>query len=186
MSNELAIDPKGLDFAVKVSTLSYPDMYPARTHVINHLYCVNGNGYDWFEGRLHEGTDEKTATVAKMLLNGDPETWIQKYVEDHDRGRFSHLYKIEEELRELSRKHGLPAMAPLAPIKAGFSIYPICQYACIANLPEDIRPDWLAGAEEALRLIETVPSYDEEQTQENRETWVPQIRELIRKRKEGK
>lgn len=178
------IDPKSLEFAVRVLLLAYPQLFPTRAHVINHLYFVNGNGYEWFEGRLHEGTDEKTAAVAKMLLNGDPETWIQKYVEDHDRGRFSHLHKVEEELRELSRKFGLPEMAPMVPIEAvSLSIYPVCEYACIANLPEDIRPDWLAGAEEALELIETIPSYDEMDTRENRAKWAPLIRESIQNRK---
>lgn len=168
------IDTKSLEFAVNVSLLAYPGIHPTRRHIINHLYCVNGNGYEWWEGRLHEGTDEKSAEVAKMLLNGDPETWIQKYVEDHDRKRFPGLYEIEERLRTL----GIPPKE-----EPKFHIYPICRYANIMNLPKDIRPDWLAGAEEALHLIETVSSYDEKATRENREKWVPLIRELIAKRR---
>lgn len=183
MGETHVIDPKGLEFAVNVSLLAYHGIHPTRAHVVNHLYCVNGNGYDWFEGRLHEGTDEKSAEVARMLLNGDPETWIKKYVEEYDRERFPPLY-MDEKLRELLQRHGLPLDPPV--LEPKFHIYPICQYADIMNLPEDIRPDWLAGAEEALHLIETVPSYDEASTRENRSKWVPLIRELIQKRKGGK
>lgn len=187
MGETPAFDPKGLELAVKVSLLSYSSIHPTRAHVVNHLYCVNGNGYEWFEGRLYDGTDELSTAVEKMLQNGDPETWIKKYVEEQDRKRFPGLHEMEEtleKLRKLDLKYNMPALPP--PERPKLHIYPICQYADIMNLPEDIRPDWLAGAEEALHLIETVPSSDEARTRENRKKWVPQIRDLIRKRKEGK
>lgn len=32
--------------------MRYPDLYPKRTSCLNHLLCVNGNGYEWINGEL--------------------------------------------------------------------------------------------------------------------------------------
>jgi hypothetical protein len=43
------------------------------------------------------------------------------------------------------------------PIKG---LYPLCEYAQICNLPDDIKEDWLLGAQEALDLALAVSADD--------------------------
>jgi len=173
------IDLSSLEDTVKVGLLAYPSLFPTREYVIDHLYCVLGNGYDWEGGALVETChDGKDAIVVKMLREGKSEEEVRSYVaDDEDDKRFNNLMKdVEERFPEYKRK--------LFPeLERKLKIYPICELCPILELPKDIHPDWLAGAEEALRLIETYPSFDEAGTIENRTKWAPLIRALIEKRR---
>jgi len=173
------IDIRSFEFTVKVGLLAYPGIHPTREHEINHLFCVLGNGYDWENGALVEKCDdEKLKAVERMLREGRPGEEIRAYTAEEDDKRWKDIVKnLPEDLKSKFREH----MHEIHPLK----VYPLCELCPILELPEDIRPDWLAGAEEALRLIETYPSYGEAQTIENRTKWAPLIRALIEKRRKS-
>lgn len=170
------LDPKSLEFAIKESILAYPSLFQIREQVLNHLYCVLGNGYEWWDGRLRETCeDEKHEVVEKMLIEGAPEEDIRAWVKAKDDDRMEENLK---ELEEICRRHGIP-WEPSPPLHMHpLRIYPLCDLSTIMNLPDHIRPDWLAGAEEVVRLIETTQSYDEKRTEKNRGL-LPVIRERI-------
>lgn len=98
---------------VLLSRIAYPSLYPNRASVLNHFFCVNGNGYEWYDGVLVGGSRRDKAL--QRLATGAPVTWDNNET---------------------------PA-----------TFYPLCQYAKLACVPDNIRPDWLAGVREVLHLI---------------------------------
>lgn len=168
-------DPKSLEFAVKVSLLAYPSLFQIRQQVLNHYYCVLGNGYDWWDGWLRRTCeDEKHEGVEKRLLEGVPEEEIRAWVKSKDDDRWEESFR---ELRARLKELGIdfdPPLLSMHPLK----IYPVCDLCDIMKLPDHIRPDWLAGAEEAATLMETSGSYDEAATLRNR-SLLPGIRQRI-------
>jgi hypothetical protein len=168
-------DPKSLEFAVQVSLLAYPSLFQIRQQVLNHYYCVLGNGYDWWDGRLRRSCDdEKHEGVEKMLLEGVSEDEIRAWVKAKDDDRWERSWaETQAKLKEMGLEFNPPplSMHPL-------TIYPVCNLCAIMKLPDHIRPDWLAGAEEAAVLMETRNSYDEAGTLRNR-SYLPEIRQRI-------
>lgn len=171
----MSLDPKSLEFAIKESILAYPCLFQIREQVLCHFFFVLGNGYDWWDGRLRETCeDEKHQVVEKMLIDGVPDEEIRAWVKAKDDDR---VEKSLRDLQDLCKKHGIAWEPP--PLKVHpLRIYPLCNLSTIMNLPDHIRPDWLAGAEEAVSLIETTQSYDEKATEKNR-ALIPTIRERI-------
>jgi hypothetical protein len=172
----VSLDPKSLEFAIKESMLAYPSLFQIREQVLNHYFCVLGNGYDWWDGRLRETCgDEKHEVVVKMLLEGKPEEEIRAGVKSKDDIRLDGTLKeIDELLKKLGVERDENRVLQMFP----FRIYPVCDLCAIMKLPDQIRPDWLAGAEEAVNLMETTQSFDDKGTEENRRL-VPIIRERI-------
>ena len=175
-------DLRGFDFSIKTAMLAYPSLFPTQDHAIAFIFCVAGNGYDWKGGALVERCDdEKHKIVEKMFLEGSPEEDIKKAVQEIDDKRFPPLSDLSLELEELLKKDGLELPNSRRrdmgqPIK----VYPLDEYSHILKLPLDIRPDWLAGAEEAVRIIGLYPGHDNEKTAKNREH-IPAIRARIKR-----
>lgn len=168
-------DPKSLEFTIKASILAYPSLFQIRGQVLNHLFCVLGNGYDWWDGHIRETCgDEKHEGVQKRLLEGVPEEEIRAWIKSKDDERWERNFAdLKARLKELGVDFDPPplSMHPL-------TIYPVCDLCEIMKLPDNIRPDWLAGAEEAVALMETHNSFDEAATLKNR-SLVPVIRQRI-------
>jgi len=126
------------------SIIEYPLLYKdidfkhSKEKVLDHLFFVNGNGYDWIDGELVG--DSQNSTILTFTDNYF-ETPIWSKEEDEE--SFLKDFRLEEGRdftpREIYSKHPL-------------SLYPLCTYAKILNLPKDIKPDWLACAEEAYYL----------------------------------
>ena len=63
--------------------------------------------------------------------------------------------------------------------------YPICEYSLIANVPDNIRPDWLKGVYETLDLLLNLdPEYECSSGWENKHNikWAKNIKEELDKR----
>ena len=159
--------------------LAYPSLFPTRDHTIEFIFCVLGNGYDWEDGALIESCDdEKSKIVEKLLLEGSPEEDIKKTVQEINDKRFPPLPELSAEVKEVLQKYGLELPGRPRDVGQPIMVYPLCEYTHILKLPLDIRPDWLAGAEEAVRIIGLYPGRDNEETTKNRER-IPAIRARI-------
>lgn len=171
----MTLDPKSLEFTIKASILAYPSLFQIREQAIEFLYCTLGNGYDWWDGRLRMSIeDEKHQVVDQMLIDGKSDEEISAWVKQKDDDR---VERSLQELIDICKKHGIPWEPPplsMHPLR----IYPLCELCHIMTLPDHIRPDWLAGAEEVVRLIEVTQSSDEAATEKNR-NFLPAIRERI-------
>lgn len=158
----------------------FPEIFPDEIAVLNHLFFVNGNGYDWSSGQLVDNCGEETDEQLAYLREKDQETRkvLENLLDALDAADRVIGTRTNSELRrhiksEIARKSGDPMKVREAVLKEnerkakaglhGFSIkpngsvcrdlYPICGYASIMNLPDDIKPDWLGAAMLALECV---------------------------------
>lgn len=178
------IDPTTLAFAIREAKLAYPSLFGSAASVLNHLYLVIGNGYDWVDGGLVEICDDgKGVRVREMLLAGVPESKIKKLVAKEDRERHEEMFgKYDRERRERRKQYSLMMRFRLWRLDRELAIssknesskpsgsihpYPICEYSALWDIPDDAKPDWVAGAYEAARLALVHDSYNERDTKNN-------------------
>ena len=130
------------------SILDYPDLYKdvdlqhSREKVLDHLFFTNGNGLEWQDGEL-KYQDTESSEEARKIPKGYFDTPIMSTESDED--SIFKEWRLEEgkeyKPHEVCSKYAL-------------NIYPICEYAKITKLPNDIQIDWLYGAEEAINLAD--------------------------------
>jgi hypothetical protein len=134
----------------------YPCLFPDEHHVLHQLFFVNGNGWYWIEGELidpWERPDEE--------LFADHAVYHLRLLADYDMEEYTAFKGVVDSLgpaeagrmlADLGREDG--KKNPLD--WDNYGIYPLCEYAKIANLPDDIKPDWLQAARRALDWARTV------------------------------
>jgi len=126
------------------SIIEYPSLYKdinydySRQKVLNQLFFTNGNGLEWENGELI-----------------DPFEIVTDHVIPKD--YFSSTITSEEKdercaLKDLRKRLNLKFTETEECNKYPTTIYPICDLCTAMNLPNDIKPDWLDGAQEAVDL----------------------------------
>jgi hypothetical protein len=129
----------------------YLTLYPSETHVLHYLFCVIGIGYEWQGGELvclHERTDAEVFADRARRHREMMKESAEQY--DNERARAA-LIAINRDIK----RHGLAyagqrvdsARDALPPVK---ELYPLCKYAAIVTIPDDVKADWLDAAERAL------------------------------------
>ena len=142
----------------------YPTLHHNRTEALHALFIIIGNGYHWINGELrcHDDTkklvafdavdraDEYLAThfeEQKQSMADWPEA-LHDLRQEHSQRLSQQIVERAAEKREV-RAQIAQRVQEKPPIK---SLYPLCEYAQICNLPDNIKEDWLLGAQEALDL----------------------------------
>lgn len=117
---------------------TYPSIFPNRWYVLNHIFCVIGNGYEWSEdGYLV--TDNNRAEDYWVNLDYDSfikdNEWITRGVADeHWRKEYLKRKAIANNSIKLSkifkpyRNHGVIP-----------DVYPLCEYSMILNFPDNVQ-----------------------------------------------
>lgn len=128
-------------YTVKSAIKCYPSLFLYEADVIDHLFFVNGNGYGWHKGQLVGYQNHKESFVEAISHRKPDET-------------FDSIRENEIKYRKSTSKlFGEQSSAYYDPSgKFAKEIYPICKYACIMNIPDDIRNDWLQAAKLACDL----------------------------------
>lgn len=115
----------------------YPDLNPTRKHVLNHLFCVIGNGYHWVNGELvdDDPLHKRYKMIGKIKRAKGPneDLWNQ----------YSAIQKLHAEK--------IPDFKPNP--KMVFHWYPLSQHSYLFDYPDDIKPDWLAVLNECKELL---------------------------------
>lgn len=147
---------------IERSIKRYPRMYLSRTDVLEHLFVVNGNGYEWVGGELVDACEDlypegyipgdvqlKEMRKSMQLLmdkivlaltkDGKP---LPKNIQ-----RMMAKDKAEKEVKFNWRK----TAERTVPMRN--NPYPLCEYAKLVTLPPDIKPDYKAAAAEVTRMI---------------------------------
>lgn len=116
------------------------DFTRSREKVLDQLFFTNGNGLEWIDGELQYEEDTKNNVEhilpenyfsTPLLSTEDDETsWIKEFRLKENK---------EFKPREICSKEAL-------------TIYPICKYAAIVTIPENIKLDWLLAAEDACYM----------------------------------
>lgn len=129
---------------------TFPSLFKNRTQALHHLFCVNGNGFEWENGELVDFyTDEQRAEYAADVvtyLDGSPRSEYE----------YARLQTVQMNAEVLARVNG-----------PGLHLYPYCEYAKIVNLPDDVTLDWALSALEHAWEI-----YDDRSNLTLREEWV--------------
>jgi hypothetical protein len=153
---------------------AYPSLYADEIDVLHHLFFVNGNGYEWINGELSDGsnTAEELIKHAKEFRIEHIKTDI--YIAEQEgndkeveylKNRLEYVMsadyvaeerkKNEEYRRSLIERGDKSCWYICGGDQIGRTIYPICQYARILHIPDDVKPDWLMAARKAIELTKT-------------------------------
>lgn len=146
---------------LKHCLIMYPTIFENRWDVFHHWFIVNGNGYDWVNGQLVDfmdldchveiengirKIDEQESLDEKRDLS-ELERFAVK-VRDVDEGKWGEVLRksrIErnEKHRNMVRNWEQRSKDFTCTRTKGRNlIYPICEFAQIMNIPDNIQPDW--------------------------------------------
>lgn len=169
-----------LNETIADSIRAYPTLYNCRTDVLHQFFCVNGNGMDWENGEL---VDPYRRSEPPRSLNQRIEE-IRKRVEENEFLRSlgnkpelsefkqSYLVKLrvdaareEMEIRFLYENADDLALTvwDTSPLSSRDwlkpkAIYPLCQYSCMNEVPDDVKPEWLAAVREMILAVFEAPA----------------------------
>ncbi len=159
----------------------YPTLFKERADCLSHLFCVIGNGYEWYKGELillrqEECSKSEIKTLENHLVNGKAfqhnklslKAEAIYYEKANDDDGFYDRFAPEE--REEFKKARMKTISKLPddiyykyPRKKRWGFYVNIpkheridyhkDYAFLWNYPENIKPDWLAAIEECKALL---------------------------------
>ena len=113
-----------LEETIKWCQERYPELYPTKAHVLEHLYCTIGNGYGWQDGAL--------VRLSKYVESEVTELYHRRHNADT---YFSNDKAVRWEARQLR-------------------IYPLAaNYSKLFTVPDDVNDDFLIGAYKMIRII---------------------------------
>ncbi len=154
---------------------TYPSLYRCRTDVLHHFFCVNGNGMEWVSGELISSYEEPVRTLDDILHDeraavAERMDFLRGFEIDADRNkqvearaRAKVLYENTvlryrfENADDLAHVQwdAIPIGETLAHPKP---IYPLCDYARMNAVPDDVKPDWLAAVREMIFVVFRAPA----------------------------
>lgn len=117
----------------------YPSLYDNAFNVYEHWFITNGNGMYWENGELIDFSNSKPLTIEEA---------INKHFEFH----LSEKHLLDSPLKHSIKrcKENIIQTLNWEKSKTIFKgdptkIYPLCEYACIFEIPNNIKPDWLCA-----------------------------------------
>jgi len=142
-----------LEDTIAKSIKKYPSLFKdvnwkkSRIKVIDHLFLTIGNGFEWYDGYLAEKS--KKHKYGEIKFKWRPtQKWFDTKLFDK--------YGWDKAIIDIIKKN--PQMADLLEIESASlylaTPYPVCEYSRAMNVPDNVRPDWLAGAIETLEWAE--------------------------------
>jgi hypothetical protein len=164
---------------IKQMMVEYPSLFPSRVQALHHLFWVNGNGYDWKKGELisidppHKTSPYRTVEWKK----NHHEEWSRSAAH---RETYEKLFgKEEAALADLSKfVIGNDNFVESYKIDLD-EVYPLCEYADILNVPENVKDDWLEAAAEAIDHVEFACMTNNKKEAAERKRWVKQARDYL-------
>lgn len=148
---------------IKSMIIMCPRIFQTKLSVYDHLFLTNGNGYEWIGGELISKNGEKNCSIEdglEALFNGQLQyDFLEDYlnVTTDSEDIINYFKRRNKENLELAKvivnyekiineKLYLPNKEEL---------YPLCKYAKILNIPDDIKDDWKDAIKEFLDFIMT-------------------------------
>lgn len=143
-----------LEQTIKQMVERYPMLFMHRAAALDHLFCVIGNGYEWIDGELVDKYPEDVVSDEELERGG---LTLRKIIENHPdpQSEFYRTqmarYEAEDRAKANADKIAKPDFHEWIP--EDFKFYGTSNYSKINNLPKNIKPDWLAGAQETRELL---------------------------------
>lgn len=178
------------------SLLTYPTIFVNALTVYDHLFCTNGNGYEWEDGELVEiyksGYDNIEDAVKGLLhknlideFNGfdslsrllirDAENIgipVLKVKNKRICEYVDMIYDIDNRMKDFSIPDDEEIKKRVKDYR--WSLYPICKYAQICNIPDDVKPDWLEACDRMMKFIDEHPDLVRDE-----DNLLPEVRKRI-------
>jgi hypothetical protein len=147
-----------LDKLIANKIRRWPTLYRCRTDVLHAWFCMNGNGLDWENGELDSFDEEPSLQDHIRKEERNNREMISKYpsIDGPDYqvscakriAEITFRYENADKLALVNwDKHILMDRVPPKPI------YPLCEYAAMCNVPNDVKPEWLAAVREMIFVI---------------------------------
>ena len=133
---------------LRISMKYYPRLFLDEEDFLHHVFFVNGNGYEWVEGELCSDTEEHLLIQYNNMKRQYPR-YYGKTLKETRQKEIEHRRFFIENMKDECGYYLLDDG------RLGRQIYPICQYAKIVNIPENIKPDWLNAAHKAIQMAES-------------------------------
>ncbi len=146
----------------------YPTLYRCRTDVLEHWFCVIGNGMEWQDGQLVSIFDEPPLRTVEQLV-AENTKWMRERLEEDDNemdastlARYRVMIQQEStrirftvenasDIALVEWSHNTPTR--LRDSFSAKSIYPLCAYSRMSQVPDDVDPEWLAAVREMIFVV---------------------------------
>ena len=148
---------------IKSMIIMHPRLFPTKLSVYDHLFLTNGNGYRWENGELISEDDEENCSIddgLEALFNNELqydflEDYLNATTDSEDIiNYFKRRNKEKLELAKVIINYEKIINEKLY-ITNDVVLYPLCEYAKILNIPNDIKDDWKDAIKEFLDFIMT-------------------------------
>lgn len=168
---------------IRYSLMMFPSIHKNKLDVYDHLFLVNGNGYEWRNGELVVCSKEdidvnnlKTTDSIDNIFNSRDfsmnllKSTIKCYISTEEpisekRAEIISVMIMDLFKQQLSTIHEtvkqvLPETIDKAELdmtlentSKGFELYPICEYSKIMMIPDDITEEWKYAVREFYEFI---------------------------------
>ena len=148
---------------IKSMIIMHPRLFPTKLSVYDHLFLTNGNGYRWENGELISEDDEENCSIDDGLEALFDNELQYDFLEDYLNATtdsediinyFKRRNKEKLELAKIIINYEKIINEKLY-ITNDVVLYPLCEYAKILNIPNDIKDDWKDAIKEFLDFIMT-------------------------------
>lgn len=190
--------PQGsVERAIFRAYAEYPTLYGrspwSRWHILEHLFVTNGNGFEWEKGMLVEVCRRGRPTPLKDVRFRTGQDEVERWAQRDQEQDGSMLASIER-WRKLGEQSPYEELFDPAHHEAEWAtkgpptqMYPLCEYAELLNVPDDVHADWLAAAFDVVAMLELVPAnfYTKEDPKQNNTVWTALARADLQYRFKG-
>lgn len=161
----VAIDPAipitTVEATLRYMLVNYPSIFPTRGEALEHLFLVNGNGYDWINGCLVAYDDRDLTLTPAMWEEVRSYNHVARLHNAWAQARIAHDLKYEG--KSYYSDHRMESVGPddeaeLAVLMRDMSriteyVYPLNDYADINQVPDNVQSDWLAAAWQTIDMV---------------------------------
>jgi len=176
---------------IKKAMINYPSLFPTKYDVLEHLFLVNGNGYDWENGQLiaifghaeKSNTAECAIKLAQDFIDGfkpyEDVNEFAKQIITHTKielliEELTVLNNFEENYKKTSDEYLKNRnRAKLYPADFGF-----CK---IGKIPENIQDDWREAVVQYIDFLDHHQEILDEQTLKQWDKFIEVKNNLIKK-----
>lgn len=143
--------------------MNYPAIFSNVADVMDHLFLTVGNGYEWVNGELidksdnipnlqsafdklkhnnidNTNTDRLVYSIIKDLLNHPSLDMLNDTYNRIIKIRHKEINRLVEHSYQIANVDEI-LLKPLQ-LEATYDLYPLSEYSCIMNIPDDITDDW--------------------------------------------
>lgn len=179
-----------VDQRIAQSICAYPTLFGCRTKVLEFWFCVIGNGTEWVDGEL-QGEPFREETLEEKIQFST--SWIQDRMDDphtkntadlQARWRMMLLETSNQIRFRVENAHTL-ALVPWGVLRDSprGRIYPMCSYSRMAQVPSNVKPEWLAAVREMiLEVFAYEPELEDTEEHERNLVFADQILQSLAKR----